>query len=903
MRISLEKDDGFTVFRSGSGFIFAKTKFDNLDLIEDEHGATPTFRLWPTNSHNASFITLIVPSQHAAENSVEQSETITNAIKAGIAGESRITFKISKFGYDCNSVEDLLKILRISPVVSRIPSAGEDPSQMPTVIEAPYGIFLIPDPSSLLNNGEERTEFRFIFSSEEGEEICHASFALCTIDGESEKLNYDGVKWKLITSDIVKRGDYGPNISERRKCLPSVAQKSFLLDHLVISSMGSWIDFKAGIDPTSHQNKASDLQFWGHIARLGRDKYIKIVEIGYIFPKWYLCAIVQVFERKQAEGYAALVHTHEMLFPLQTRKTYQMDKDDRMPFEYGELLLQPTEISGKVSIPDTDNNAFWMQIKSADVLTDLQIPFKLYSKFKDEYAVSFNCPQIYIKSSVVGNKDIMNKVAYNFNQSRYSNILLNGQKVIYYQPNEGVSTESSINYQTESFNLSCHYDFDKSDVILSIESANIVIEQVRRLFPADPIESLYVNARYNGPNSIGSIFDEIDIKDWQLTTNDPTMYVCSPPKVMINTVSALIKEGSYYRGGDWPKKLLDKKLFGAIDLANLVDISIFPTLMETDDKVHYHWENRISPSPQDVVKIMSGQIVLDVTISLIPTDFGHSSFFLSIHNANVTVFDFFNLNGLNVTYHSETGQGNSISVKVDSIGFEGNDCLQFINDLASKLAFGDDSGFSLTPTSNKLQFKYSLKLPNASFGAFSIANMRLKTWVGLPFEDGPTIDYGFSFGEQTNPFLVSVCLLSGGGYIICDNQKLTLGIEAGLAAFVDLGIASGAAYIMAGVFYSGTELGGYIRCGGSLDVLGLITVSVVLFAELTYDVAENTLTASACVIVSIHLFVFTKDVTVGPMRYDIAGSRHSRLLSDRKIVKRRISEYIFPWNNYKNAFA
>ena len=84
-------------------------------------------------------------------------------------------------------------------------------------------------------------------------------------------------------------------------------------------------------------------------------------------------------------------------------------------------------------------------------------------------------------------------------------------------------------------------------------------------------------------------------------------------------------------------------------------------------------------------------------------------------------------------------------------------------------------------------------------------------------------------------------IFGGGGFFHIEldtdgMRMLEASFEFGATAALDIGVASGEVHIMAGIYFSlqrkegSTELApiltGYLRLGGSLNVLGLIRVSV-----------------------------------------------------------------------------
>ena len=70
-------------------------------------------------------------------------------------------------------------------------------------------------------------------------------------------------------------------------------------------------------------------------------------------------------------------------------------------------------------------------------------------------------------------------------------------------------------------------------------------------------------------------------------------------------------------------------------------------------------------------------------------------------------------------------------------------------------------------------------------------------------------------------------------------QKLEAAFEFGAAIAIDFGVASGGVHVMAGIYFKmepgKASLTGYFRLGGYVDVLGLISASIELYMDLTYD--------------------------------------------------------------------
>jgi len=169
--------------------------------------------------------------------------------------------------------------------------------------------------------------------------------------------------------------------------------------------------------------------------------------------------------------------------------------------------------------------------------------------------------------------------------------------------------------------------------------------------------------------------------------------------------------------------------------------------------------------------------------------------------------------------------------------------LKFVNTLKNLLPA---NGFSDPPyldiTASGIRAGYVLGIPSFGVGIFSIQNIGLSAGLSLPFVDQPA-GVRFAVSERHKPFLTTVALFGGGGFFaIALNargiEQIEAAIEFGGNLSLNLGIASGGVYVMAGIYFSMTgdevKLTGYLRCGGYLEVLGLISISIEFYLGFTY---------------------------------------------------------------------
>jgi hypothetical protein len=233
-----------------------------------------------------------------------------------------------------------------------------------------------------------------------------------------------------------------------------------------------------------------------------------------------------------------------------------------------------------------------------------------------------------------------------------------------------------------------------------------------------------------------------------------------------------------------------------------------------------------------------------------------------------------------IVFTVSTGKKPDIDVDIDETEFAGQ--LEFVNPLKnfmSKLG----SGFNLDITPTRVSVGLSLPIPNLTVGIVAIQNMRLGFKLCLPFT-GEAARVRFNFCERDNPFLLTVFAIGGGGFFAIEVgldgvERLEAALEFGASMALDLVIASGKVYIMGGIYFEMQKVGqpdetisltAYIRMGGSLKILGLITISIEFYLGLTYQKPPNELWGQAKLTVKIEILFFSKSVQLSVERR-IAG--------------------------------
>jgi len=188
--------------------------------------------------------------------------------------------------------------------------------------------------------------------------------------------------------------------------------------------------------------------------------------------------------------------------------------------------------------------------------------------------------------------------------------------------------------------------------------------------------------------------------------------------------------------------------------------------------------------------------------------------------------------------------------------------------------FGGSPSLDTTPAG--ITVGYTLPIPSVAVGVFSLQNIKLSAALGLPFNGDP-VTVRFAFCERHDPFILSVSGFAGGGFlgITLSAKEIVVfegALEFGGNVSLDLVVASGGVHVLAGIYFSDGRnattgksdflLEGYLRAGGSLSVLGLITVSVEFLLALSYEDGVVTGTATLTVDIDLTLFHKSVDLTV-----------------------------------------
>lgn len=245
-----------------------------------------------------------------------------------------------------------------------------------------------------------------------------------------------------------------------------------------------------------------------------------------------------------------------------------------------------------------------------------------------------------------------------------------------------------------------------------------------------------------------------------------------------------------------------------------------------------------------------------------------------------------------LTFETVAGEKPSIKPAISGVSFSG--ALAFVQQLepylaafggagqpAPALPSGDPTGLAVDVAGNAIVASYTLGLPTIPLGAFVLENISFTAGIELPFDARP-LAFRFAFASRDNPFHVIVYGLGGGGYVGLQLSAkgidvIEASIEAGAQLSLNFGVASGSVHAFIGIFIryapGGLTVGGFVRLGGEVCVLGLVSASIEMTMSLAYTVenGQSYLVGQATIAVEVEVAFFSKTVRIHTERR-IAGS-------------------------------
>ena len=723
--------------------------------------------------------------------------------------------------------------------------------------------------------------------------------------------------------------------------IPSYQPASIEAQKLFLTSLGAWMEvFGNWGDPLPTDGHAVfSVEQWQHRAAMARDNYVRVVYAGFLLPFGHRASLVKITERKFQPNIhgrtTAFLRQRFFIIVREPLKSYgYLSPAQQRAFPYQNMrittLITPDLDPASIVTDKNGMYSFFARVNNNPFL------FHLAGQDAEQQAQQisdFTTPLYFVERG----GDYPGAVS-NYNGSGLNMRDMAGQKIAF-APSNNVG-DTTLHASAMTF-ATAPPSGTEPPFFPQMLGADVVVPAIQQVTGQPGATSIKLYDKYVsgvfGPDGFGpgGVFVQTVDPVTKLPTTLPVGFngaqsggVATPNLTVsglsrkFGTVSGLSPDN--IAGGSFDTKdifqNLGCKLFGVVDLATLVDAvggdRTAPVLTtqrsSTNITTKLDWTPVLRPYSlgpislifDDAAKALSLKvmIVTPLTGGTAP----QTSVEGSLVNFALTLGGVVGIKFDNLSFSALAGKKLDVSANIHGKGLEflGDlSFLQTLQDLIPSDGFQDPP--SLEVTADGVTAGYSLPIPSIGVGVFSIENIGLSAALTLPFLPPSPLRFRFAFSEREHPFLITVSLLGGGGFF-----GITLGpdgveileasIEVGANVSIDVVVASGNVHIMAGVYLkidpsdNASQLTGYLRAGGSLDVLGLISASVEFYLGFTYYFGPKCkIAGEATVTIEVHVLFFSASVSAS-LRREFADPkvRFVDLIDTQQV-----------WDDYCDAFA
>ena len=731
-----------------------------------------------------------------------------------------------------------------------------------------------------------------------------------------------------------------------------------------IDSRGFWED---PIDPLLYNalriGQGLIVNEWKHIAAQGRDQFARVVYQGCLFPFGNKASLIKVTERKVADiekdallGKTLAYLSQKMFIVVrQPEISYSDDlygdtqgRDNPFRRSIKITTLMTPAIDAPVPIPGT--GAFWVKVNVNG--SPEPFPFHIIAKDEEGQPSEFTASLIFIPADQCANWSGPIQIVrddYGKSPARVCN--LHGQKVAFAKrnPDKGGDTTlitEEMYFDVKNVSLPPNVTFSPISylpILNGKNAASVRMPAVEQLLGMDKATSIkqaekYLEKGLSDPTeNRARVFAEIT-SNLELSIPPDKAGGLAGPKMDLTGISQDLgpvagKMDDLVAGTFNPLNFFkdDAKLLGGIKLQDIIAgftgpfdedqfKGRFPKITSRQDPpsgkptsiiTTLDWSSEVA-AKDPFVKYDDTKLDIHSTIVkrldaseptyIITGNLNH----FDINFAKVIMVSFKSL-----SFTAKKGEKLDVNAEVDGVSFSKDGPLNFVNTLSEYLPSSSNPGFSDPPSldvsAEGVTIGYTLGLPPLAVGVFALQNVNLSAGLSLPFVNKPAC-LSFAFSERHHPFLLTVSLFAGGGFFAIalgpdGIQMIEASLEFGGNISINLGVASGGVYVMAGIYFkydktksnADVELTGYFRCGGGLEVLGIISVSVEFYLGLSYRTGDNKVWGQATLTVTIEVLFFSKSVSL-TVEKTFAGAGNDPTFGDL------VSTYN-DWTDYAGAFA
>jgi hypothetical protein len=707
-------------------------------------------------------------------------------------------------------------------------------------------------------------------------------------------------------------------------------------DKLYLSSLGAWIDvFGDWPDPLPFgPNAIFSVEQWQHRAAMARDNYVRVVYAGYLLPFGNAASLVKVTERKLQSigGGPTTAYLRQRFFVIVREPTVSFagltDPQQRnLPYKSITIttLVTPDVVPGLddtqryAFFPTSGPNTFFFHIIGTDWAGQTS---------------EFTAPLYFVERG-----GDYTQAVNTYNSSGTGLRSLAGQDIAFAEPSKPGDTSFHAQTLTFSAQPPAPSLFAASPFFPQMDGADIVVPAIQQMSGGTGEMSVFYYPPFitSGPNQ-GEVFLQKTGTALAVGFNGKQSGGVATPNLSVSSLSRKFGtvSGPPDNVANGTNKASDifsdigAALFGVVKISDLIgDVAKLTStqpILTTDRSVPNQITTTLAFKPTVLAEYSAfgGFLVLsfndtahlDQAFELqatIVTPLTGGPPQVTIHGElNNFTLSLAKVIGITITQIAfDAPAGQKLSVTASMPPNDDNGPIQFLGDLSflnTLEKFIPSDGFqdppSLDVTADGITAGYTLPIPSIGVGVFSIENIALSAQLTLPFFTPNPITFRFAFSEREHPFLISVSLLGGGGFfgitVGPDGVEiLEASLEFGANVSIDIVVASGNVHIMAGVYLkydmvsTSSQLTGYLRAGGSLEILGLISASVEFYLGFTYYFGPPCkIAGEATITIEVHVLFFSASVSASLRRE----------FGDPVIS---FADLIGPgdWDNYCDSFA
>ncbi|MGO9661018.1 MAG: hypothetical protein ACLP7F_22025 [Acidimicrobiales bacterium] len=875
----------------------------------------------PTDVAKPSYMVVVFPSQHVGEQSVEYSTSMTSwpspPLHGALAGPSWLAFELRPGAPVPFTVAGLLEWATLKPQlvpVEREPLSGSPaaPDPLHTALEVPWSLWLSPGVNGTWQHSSTpvtysgRTELWHTRLGVKGTEppaavpLLKAFWSRTYGEGTFAPPAPD--PW-FMSLDPTDRNDIVKLTTARGEGGGPVVANFFAL-----TALGASINVRGAWSPGP--NSGISLSSWIHRTSIGRDSYVRVVNLGYLFPFGHRAVRVTITDREfqvDPDGdVVAYLVTKEYIVVTEPVMTYTGDAHE--PYAGRGNPLRRVEVKTVTTPPidfdpstdagikvgtlgsDTDS-VLWVRSGGADV------PFSFVATDLEGRTVDFTTSVIWLDLTYTGQADIDDIIAAYGTAGPGRNSPSFGGQLFAFADTAGAAPGATAQH-IDTYTLTATYVANGAANFYPLLGSAVVhlpgAEQIVGAGPTPlqaPSVSISDNYLSHGfQTGVTEVY--LAVEENGPALNFPVNLVggMAAPNF---SVSGLARDlgpvgghlANLLAGTFDPSDFFSNlsgtagKLLGAISIIEIIK-TVDPDEAASNAQapqissnfVYPHDDDTQPPTAIDTKLSWNPTVqadslgffqpnVPDMTTNLLVT----ADIYTPISNPAQTTYavhgeltnfelvlfgsdaSFIGITFSSFTFDSKTGAKTSVQPNIDTVTFLGP--LSFIQDLSQLLS--SLGGPSIDVTAAGIAASYTLPLPDVTVGIFSLTNLSLSGAVNIPF-DGSPVRVRFSLCTQDNPFLLTIYVFGGGGFfglaIGADGiEEIQVELEFGAAVSINLGVASGGVSIMAGIYFSlQTVPQKQVQLAGFLRADGNLSVLGIIQISMEFYLALTYLDPGQC---------------------------------------------------------